>query len=197
MMAKNVALTDHGSAPMPPDFQSIATRYGFSTAAVLAAWNALRAGSGSMAQFNHAELGGSGQWMPSMLMIGDMFNHGLKARVDQLFRDLASQPESSSSLPGDGASLSYEQRSATADGWYPPELGLPSSSGAQSNLRYAYFPGPRRLAIELFGKLTLYDTGPHIISGVSQAQRDAAGSITFTSQLGVIPLSALPVISVP
>jgi hypothetical protein len=182
---------------MPPDFQSIATRHGFSAEAVLVAWNAFRNSGGIMAQFNHPDLGGAGQWMPSMLMIGDMFNHGLKARVDQLFRDLASLPGSSSPSQGDGASLSYEHRSATADIWYPPELGLPATSGAQNNLRYAYFPGPRRLAIELGGKLTLYDTGPHIISGVSQAQRDAAGSITFISQLGVIPLSALPVISLP
>ncbi|MFM8524351.1 MAG: hypothetical protein ACKOCM_01815, partial [Cyanobacteriota bacterium] len=40
--------------------------------------------------FNHPELGGSGQWMASgMMMIGDMFNNGLKARVDGLCRDVS------------------------------------------------------------------------------------------------------------
>jgi hypothetical protein len=38
-----------------------------------------------MAQFNHPEFAGSGQWMQGgMLMLGDMFNHALKGRVDAL-----------------------------------------------------------------------------------------------------------------
>jgi len=54
-------------------------------------------GNGSMAQFSHPGFGGSGQWMRGgMLMLGDMFNHGLKSRVDALCYEisgiLANQP---------------------------------------------------------------------------------------------------------
>ena len=47
-------------------------------------------GNGSMAQFSHPELGGSGQWMRGgMTMVGDMFNYGLKSKVDGLCSELS------------------------------------------------------------------------------------------------------------
>jgi hypothetical protein len=48
-----------------------------------------------------------------------------------------------------------------ADGggdWWGPGLGRPHSSGAQNGVRYAYFAQARRLAIELHGRVTVYDT---------------------------------------
>jgi hypothetical protein len=186
-----------------PEVQSIASRHGFSPEAVAAAWDALRRGGGSMAQFNHWELGGGGQWLPGMLMIGDMFNNNLKARVEALFHDLRNQPappmppsqQSRQSQPqGESVSLHYGSAPAHANTWYPSEFGYPSTAGSQNNVRYAYFPGPARLAIELFGKVTIYDTGPHNISGVSQSQSNDAGSMTFTSQFGVIPVATLRVV---
>src|SRR2546426_1111211 len=69
----------------------LAQRYGVSTEAVLTLLQALVHGHGTMAQFDHRELGGRGQWMPGgMVMVGDMFNQALKARVDGLCADLAS-----------------------------------------------------------------------------------------------------------
>ena len=48
------------------------------------------AGRGSMAQFSHPEFGGSGQWMAGgAMMISDMFNNALKARVDALCNELS------------------------------------------------------------------------------------------------------------
>jgi hypothetical protein len=45
-----------------------------------------------MAQFSHPEFGGSGQWMRGgMSMIGDMFNSGLKSRVDSLLFERTKQ----------------------------------------------------------------------------------------------------------
>jgi len=190
------------------DVQSIASRHGFSPDAVVAAWDALQRGGGSMAQFNHRELGGSGQWLPGMLMIGDMFNNNLKARVEALLHDLRTQPVPPSepmrsgqqSWPAEqhhhsgGPSLHYGSAPTHSETWYPSELGFPSTAGSQNSVRYAYFPGPGRLAIELFGKVTIYETGDHIISGVSQSQSNDAGSITFTSQYGVIPVSTLRVV---
>lgn len=75
-------------------------------------------------------------------------------------------------------------------GWWPAELGSPSSSGAQNDMRYAYFPDARRLAVQQDGRLSLYDTGEHRISGVSQ-QQGGTRSLAFTGQHGPVSLDAL------
>src|SRR5919198_973577 len=68
----------------------LAQRYGVSTDAVLTLLYALVHGNGTMAQFNHRELGGQGQWMRGgMVMVGDMFNQALKATVDGLCTELS------------------------------------------------------------------------------------------------------------
>src|SRR3954451_17211577 len=70
--------------------ESVAQRHGVSTDAVLTLLQALQAGNGAMAQFSHPELGGMGQWSQGgMTMVGDMFNQGLRARVDALCTELA------------------------------------------------------------------------------------------------------------
>jgi hypothetical protein len=69
---------------------AIAAQHGVGREAALVLLHALAAGGGAMAQFSHPELGGMGQWSQGgMVMVGDMFNHGLKARVDALCRALA------------------------------------------------------------------------------------------------------------
>ena len=89
------------SRPLTPEGEKIADdlarRHGFSVDAVTHMMFAVLNGNGSMAQFSHPEFGGSGQWMRGgMLMLGDMFNHGLKNRVGALCYDisaiLANQP---------------------------------------------------------------------------------------------------------
>jgi hypothetical protein len=75
------------------------------------------------------------------------------------------------------------------------ELGFPNGTGAQNQVRYAYFNQTRRLAVELNGHVTVYDTLDHQISGVSQ-QQGRGGSLTLTSQHGTISVSTLPVVSV-
>ena len=53
----------------------LADRHGVSREAAATLLQAMAAGGGNQAQFNHAELGGLGQWSRGgMLMIGDMFN---------------------------------------------------------------------------------------------------------------------------
>ena len=52
--------------------------------------------------------------------------------------------------------------------WWPESLGTPSSTGGQDSLRYAFFPDTHRLAIEQDGKITVYDSGEHRITGISQ-----------------------------
>jgi hypothetical protein len=86
-------LTDQGLQKI----NDLAQHYGVSADAVMTLLQALLNSNGTMAQFDHRELGGAGQWMPGgMTMVGDMFNHGLKAKVDglcsELSQILATQP---------------------------------------------------------------------------------------------------------
>jgi hypothetical protein len=74
--------------------------------------------------------------------------------------------------------------------WWPADLGQPSTSGAQNDHRYAFFPDKQRLLIEQNGKLSTYDTGDHRIGGVSQ-QASTGSSLAFTSQHGPVKLDDL------
>lgn len=230
----------------------LAQRYGFSQDAVLHMAFALLKGRGGMAQFNHPEFAGSGQWMNGgMMMLGDMFNHGLKARVDGVCRELAaaiaSQPElfprgsfQSQSQSGSaqqvmvgGAGLQQQASGGgqqmqvsggmapmapmgsmapmrpmsfgsaplftpdPRDTWWPPELGTPSSSGAQNEVRYAYFPAAGRLAVEVNGQVSVYDTSGHQIAGISSQQQSSGGGLVFSTGEGSISLAHLAAVSAP
>jgi Short C-terminal domain len=213
-------LTDQGLQKI----DELARQYGVSADAVMTLLQALLNSSGAMAQFDHRELGGAGQWMPGgMTMVGDMFNHGLKAKVDGLCSELSQILAKQPFVPSSAASQSQSQRQGggqpgggvghdfldagsvslfvpetpgRASGqWWPAELGFPNGTGAQNQIRYAYFNHKHRLAVELNGQVTVYDTLDHQISGVSQ-QQGRGGSLTLTSQRGTIMVSTLPVVSV-
>jgi hypothetical protein len=185
--------------------ESLSQRHGFSPGVVEHLAMALIAGHASQAQFNHVELGGMGQWSSGgMIMIGDMFNNGLKHRVDMLCSEIAAYIRSGelsgpkvdrpyqSQSQGDGNSFFY-QSSSHGSSW-PQHLGQPSSTGAQNNLRYAFFPASRRLAIDVNGQITVYDTRDHNIGGFSQ-QQSGDQSLTFTSQHGLVRVSELEIVS--
>lgn len=164
---------------MPDSIAEIAQRHGFSLDAAQAAAEAVRRGGGSMAQFSHPELGGMGQWTSGgMIMIGDMFNNALKARVDALCRDLALLP------------LPVVAEGAKSQDWWPGDIGRPSATGSQNDMRYACFPEQRRLAVMRGGRVRVYDTGDHRIGGFSQ-QQSGGQSLTFTSQNGTVRLEEL------
>jgi hypothetical protein len=42
-----------------------------------------------MAQFSHSDFGGMSQWSPRMTVVGDMFNNGLKSKLDSICTELA------------------------------------------------------------------------------------------------------------
>lgn len=203
----------------------LAQRHGFSQDAVLSMLESLINGNGSMAQFNHPEFGGSGQWMRGgMIMVSDMFNNVLKGRIDGLCHELsallASQPDMTTRGGFQSQTQGHQQQRNAAAGthrkdrsgalggvslfvpsdndragdWWPAELGHPISTGAQNGVRYAYFAAARRLAIELNGKVTVYDTLDHQISGFSQ-QQSSGGSLTFSSQHGPVDVASLRVLS--
>lgn len=210
---------------------NIAQRYNFSPDAVFSMLQSVINGNGSMAQFSHPEFGGSGQWMKGgMIMLGDMFNNGLKNTVGGLCQELsnliANQPgliqsgsfqsqnqgtQQQSNFGGNSSSTGGQQQNSSgptgpvslfvpppagsSGDWWPAGLQFPNSTGAQNNVRYAYFATIRRLAIEANGHVTLYDTLDHQIGGFSQ-QQSIGGSITFTSQFGLVDVNSLPIISI-
>lgn len=209
----------------------IAQRHSFSCDATLSMLDAVLNGNGHMAQFNHPEFGGSGQWMRGgMTMVSDMFNSHLKGRVDNLCNELSSliahQPDllrsgsfqsqsqggshhnqtqdhfsgGDAQSPGGNEASGFASNSlfvppATGSGgdWWPADLRWPNSTGAQNHVRYAYFAQARRLAIEINGSVTVYDTLDHQIGGFSQ-QQAGAGSLSFSSQYGLIDVASLPVV---
>ncbi|MBB3771583.1 hypothetical protein FHS55_002182 [Angulomicrobium tetraedrale] len=171
--------------------EDFAARHGLGTDAVETLLRAVAAGGGTMAQFSHPELGGMGQWSRGgMIMVGDMFNQGLKYRVDTLCTEISDALAQNPAL-GAEPGLYGSGGVSGAGNWWPAEFGSPSSSGAQNDLRYAFFPGSRRLVIEKAGAQAIYDTGEHMISGVSQ-QQGSDQSLRFSSQFGTVWLSALP-----
>lgn len=202
--------------------QDIAQRHGFSVDAVTHMLDTLVQGNAGMAQFNHPEFGGCGQWMAGgMTMLSDMFNNALKFRVDSLCGELARLVASQPDLVRHGSFQSQSQGAAgstqTQGGndwgamptapavpgaglfqppgpdWWGTELRWPNSTGSQNGTRYACFAQARRLAIEAGGHVTVYDTLDHQIGGFSQ---QSGGSLGFNSQYGLIDVASLPVVSV-
>ncbi|MEM1129050.1 MAG: SHOCT domain-containing protein [Pseudomonadota bacterium] len=188
----------------------IAGQHGLSKEAVIVLARALAAGGGAQAQFNHPELGGMGQWSQGgMVMVGDMFNNSLKALVDQVCNQLSGDManaaffkpvarggaptgiQSQSQSQGGGSGTSFSMSGGFASSAWPAELGTPSSTGSQNNLRYAVFPQTRRLALDIGGKIEVFDIGDHQISGFSQ-QQGGDQSITFNSQFGLVRVADLP-----
>jgi hypothetical protein len=183
--------------------RGLAQNYSVSSDAVTVLLRGLVAGNGYQAQFNHPELGGMGQWSQGgMIMIGDMFNQALKNKINSLCEDLSSrlhnQPffaSAASQTQGQGASsVSFFAPGPNSNAWWPGELGAPSATGSQNDMRYACFPSTRRLAIQQGGVTRVYDTGEHIIGGFSQ-QQSGDQSLTFDSQFGLVRVANLPVIS--
>jgi hypothetical protein len=168
---------------------NLSNHYNISPDAVIHMIIAVNNGGGTMAQFNSPELGGSGQWMKGgMTMVGDMFNSGLKWTVDNICSEISNALATTQIFP------TPPPGSRSSNQWWPANMGIPFSSGAQNNIRYAVFP--QRLVIESNGQVTVYDTLNHNIGGVSQ-QQGGDTSLTFSSQFGTISVNSLPIVSGP
>jgi hypothetical protein len=136
-----------------------------------------------------------GQWMQGgMVMVGDMFNSNLRAIVDNVCQELC-RLIASHNLFLTVQSGQFNANFGMGNNWWGQDLGSSSSSGSQNNIRYAYFPNTRRLAVEVGGHVTIYDTQDHQISGVSQ-QQGLGSSLTFTSQYGIVNTGELRIVSV-
>jgi hypothetical protein len=163
------------------DVEELAATHGVSSAAIETLASALARSQGRAAQFSHPELGGMGQWISGgMLMIGDMFNHELKARVDRLCHAVAAAIADGPAISNPATPVEASGRSI---GWWPDGLGTPAAAGSQNAMRYAFFPAAKRLVIDDNGAVSIYDTGDHYLTGVSQ-QQSSAQTLTFTDTDG-------------
>jgi hypothetical protein len=172
--------------PMVSNLDELAGRYGVSIKAIHVLREAVRRGGGRQAQFSHPDLGGMGQWSAGgMTQVGDMFNTVLKDKVSALCTELSRD----SGNPV-GKVSTFREAAGT---WWPEGLGRPSSTGSQNGMHYACFPEARRIAIRQAETVTLYDSGEHRISGVSQSQ-SGSQQLSFSSQLGTVKALDLPVV---
>src|SRR5215213_4074172 len=129
------------------NIDQLAAKHAVSGAAVRNLAEAIERGGGGLAQFSHPELGGTGQWMRGgMLMIGDMFNDRLKARVAALCIDVADAVGKMPTPEG--------MRENSRSEWWPAEFGIPSTVGAQNAMRYAFSPASKRLVIDDNGQIS-------------------------------------------
>jgi hypothetical protein len=191
----------------------LAQRHGFSQDAAAHMMFAVLNGNGSMAQFSHPEFGGSGQWMQGgMMMLGDMFNHGLKNRVDALCQDIAgvllNQPGllQSGSFQSQSQSGGDQQNQAAGapmgpsslfvpdpeENWWPSDLGAPSATGNQNSMRYAYFANSRRLAVKTGSQVCGCTTRSIIKSAASRSSKDRAARSRSPASSGRSTCPAFP-----
>lgn len=161
---------------MQDQIELLSKQTGISTEAIQVIAHALVHGNGKLAQFNHPELGGSGQWMSGMIMIGDMFNQPLKAKVSLICEHLAEFYGSDDFGLGSHMPLNKY--------WWKVDFGNPTSTGGQNAMRYAYFQPRNRLIILQGTQQTVYDTKTHIITGVSQQQSQSISHLVFVTRDG-------------
>jgi hypothetical protein len=86
------------------------------------------------------------------------------------------------------------QQPQTRSSW-PSELGIASTSGTSPEMRYAYFPQNRRLAVEWHGVLTIYDTAEYQFRGMLQAHSAETVGISIWTQRGRVRLADLATVA--
>ena len=172
-----------------PNFAELAQKHGVRAATVQTLWESLQHSHGRQAQFSLDELGGMGQWMPGMVMVGRMGDAALKTRVDALCTELAGLI----GVAGTQDAPKEETKDNTMDHSSTSQPHA-SATGSQNGVRYAYFATENRLVIEQQEeKPVTYDATGYEITGVSQSQTDTApGTLAFTTKDGgTVNLDAL------
>ncbi len=171
----------------------LAATYGVSADAVATVMQAVIRGNGRAAQFSHPDFGGHCQWMSGgMVMAGSMNDHALKSKIDALCSAIAARLHAAPD-DAESASLYIPDASRSVGHWWPFALGSPAAAGSQNKISYALFPDAHRLAVEVKGHVSVYDTRGHSISGLSQQGGDET-TLSFITPGGVLHLSDLPLV---
>lgn len=203
----------------------IARRHGFSVDATLNMLDAVLRGNGSMAQFDHPEFSGAGQWMRGgMTMVSNLFDNQLKSRVDALCSELANLVAGQPGLLQSGSFQSQSQGvpapvlQASPGGALPggaadasSSLFVPPSPGTSSDWWGADLGRPAssgsqngmRYAYFPQSRRLAVDAGSGVTVydtldhqiGGVSQQQSGSGTLSFTSQHGPVQLSSLPVVS--
>lgn len=140
----------------------------------------LQRNGGRQVQFNIAELGGMGQWQAGgMIMVGDMFNNELKAKVDKLCRVLIEMPTDTEN-----------------DTFVPiqPSVGskrFASIKGSQNGISYAYYQAEDILEITDNNGIKKYDTKGFLLTGVQQSQSNDSRKLSFSHADGSVEVEDL------
>lgn len=162
--------------------KEIASKYEVSEGTVRTLLEGLKASGGRQVQFNIRELGGMGQWQSGMVMVGDMFNHGLKAKVSELCSELV---ELSQTMEEEEKPKKKTEKQSAAS--------KPSATfkGSQNDSHYAYYANDNLLEIEENGKVTKYNTTGYALSGAQQSQSNSLKNLSFTYPGGTVSLKEL------
>jgi hypothetical protein len=147
--------------------KELAAKYEVTEETIITLLEGLKLSHGTQVQFNISELGGMGQWQSGMVMVGDMFNYGLKDKVNRLCTELAGLIDLLKDEKKE-SDKSSERRS------------LASFKGSQNGVHYAYFASENLLEIEEDGKITKYDTTGYSLGGVQQSQQGNEKKLSFT-----------------
>ena len=204
----------------------VAQRHGFSFDATMSMLEAVINGNGGMAQFNHPEFSGSGQWMRGgMTMVSDMFNNYLKGRIDNLCSELsnlvASQPDlvRNGSYQSQSQNGGYNNQAQNSHGGSPQggdfgaaSLFVPPAPGASgdwwpADLRWPNSTGAQngvRYAYFAQARRLVIDVGGTVTVydtldhqiGGFSQQQSVGGTLGFNSQYGLIDVASLPVVSI-
>lgn len=158
--------------------RELASEHTVTLSTVATLLHGLQATGGNQVQFNISELGGMGQWQPSMVMVGDMFNHELKAKVDRLCTALAAL---SRQLPREVADTTGTLLGRTQA----------TFKGSQNDSEYTYYADENRLVIYHEGKNTSYDTTGYPLTGVQQTQNSGGKRLGFTYPGGTVSVTDL------
>lgn len=171
------------------NIKALAAQYSVSEETVQILLVGLKQSGGYQVQFNIPELGGMGQWQGGMVMVGDMFNYSLKAKVAELcsalvpiVQELIQEEQTERSAADQTASL--KQKSAKT-------RSSPSFSGSQNGAKYTYYAAEDLLEIEENGKVETYNTKGYALSGVQQAQDNAGRTLSFSYPGGAVKVKDL------
>ncbi len=158
--------------------RELASEHSVTLSTVATLLHGLQATGGNQVQFNISELGGMGQWQPNLVMVGDMFNHELKAKVDRICTALS---ELSRQLPREVADPTGTLLGRTQA----------TFKGSQNDSHYSYYADENRLVIYHEGKNTSYDTTGYSLTGVQQAQNSNSKGLSFTYPGGNVAVADL------
>lgn len=168
---------------MNETIKQLAERHGFSPDLAQSLLHELRRSGGRQAQFNDPALGGMGMWQSGQLMIGDMMNHGLKAKVAAFLSDLAAlleaSPDASPELTWRAekmASMAAQQQSSSSQGTAGGGFSV-----MQNGVAYRYSAERNELVVN---ETDVYDTTGLRVIGIHSQQQNGRGVLILNTDQG-------------